>query len=99
MTVFVWHEDKIGIIQGLPAYEGNNGYRRRNNTYKTIGWEKGRVNYEYKRQNNWHVTENCIGITKNNPRKTGNNGPLRLNFAHMPVNNADARKYYAHIPK
>ena len=53
MTVFVWPEDKIGIILGLPACEGYNGYRRRNNTYETAGWEKSRVNYEYKRQNNW----------------------------------------------
>mgnify|MGYP001793548592 FL=1 len=25
MTVFAWPEDKIGIILGLPACEGNNG--------------------------------------------------------------------------
>ena len=38
---------------------------------------------EYKRQNTWHVTENCIGITKNNAHKTGNTEPLRLSYAHM----------------
>ena len=50
------------------------------------------MNYEDERQSNRRVTENCTGVTMKNAHKTGNNGPLRLNYAHMRENIANLPK-------
>ena len=36
-------------------YRGNNVDKRRNNAYRTMNLEHGRMNYECMRQKNWHV--------------------------------------------
>ena len=48
------------------------------------------MNYECERQNQWHFSENCTGtgVTMNDDHKTENNGPLKLNYAHMRAINA-----------
>ena len=51
-------------------YRGNSGYRRRYNAYETMGLERGTVNYEYERQNNRHVKENCGGLIMNYTHET-----------------------------
>ena len=57
------------------------------------------MNYENQRQKNRHVSENCTGVAISNAHKTGNNEPLRLNYAHMKENNAHTRETSAHILK
>ena len=55
------------------------------------------MNYEYERQNNRQVTEDCTGATMNNVFEAGNNGQLRLNHAHMREKNTHTRENNGHI--
>ena len=53
-----------------------------------MNWEYGRVNYEYKSQNDQGVTEICTCVLRSNSHNTRNNGPLRLNNVHEREHNA-----------
>ena len=53
-----------------------------------MNWEYGRVNYEYKSQNDQGVTEICTCVLGSNSHNTRNNGPLRLNNVHEREHNA-----------
>ena len=55
------------------------------------------MNYEYERQNNLHGTENCAGITMDYAYETGNNEPLRLNYAQFREDNTHAKEKKMHI--
>ena len=46
-----------------------------------------------------YVTESCAGLTMKYTHETGNDGQLRLNYAHIRENNAHARENNEHLPK